>query len=213
MVTEKIGFEAKVQGLLDYYRALEELDPQNPQHDPVANPDVFYWSGGYSASRSLVEARRSVLDDIACHGRREYGDRDFGSKDLREDTDELRAERADVLAVMTAPLTPELRQQRAGRIAGVLASIAAGNTIRLTEYDSFRRCYAEPVETAIDVGRALFGVFRNGYIRSRVLTVQYDTPAYSAPTPDVRLGEPVLSMDVPALFRGNGLRIETTRVV
>ncbi len=207
-MSEALGFDAKVQGLIDYYQALKEIDPQNPQHSDVANPDVFYWSGG-RVSQSLAEARRNVTDNIECHGRREYGNRGLASKDLREDTDELRAERADVLAVMTAPLTAELREKRRERIAGVLANITSGETIRMTVYDDFHGRYNAPQEAAIDVSRALFGVFRNGHISSRILTVQYDTPVYFAPTDDLEVGEPVLDIDVPALFKSKALLLKT----
>jgi hypothetical protein len=206
-MTESLSFEEKVQGLINYYRALERLDPQNPQHIDVANPDVFYWSGNVP-SQFLAEARSDVLDNIECHGRIEYREREFAAKDLREDTDELRGERADVLAVMTAPLTPELRQERAKRIAGILAIITSGETVRMTEYNYFNNQYEEPKEVTVDVNRALFGVFRNGHISSRILTVQYDTPVYFKPTDDVEVGEPVFDINVPALFKSHALLFE-----
>lgn len=195
----EISFEQKVQGLQRYYRALTELDPSNPEHGEVANPDFFYYGEGYHVSSPLQEVKRGVVFDIECHGRREYGNRGLNKKDLREDTDESRIERADVLAVMTAPLTPEVREQRTERIAGILAAIVSGQTLSLTEYDN------APVEVAIDLRRAVFGVFRNGHISDRVLTVQYDRPdTYRSSD----YGEEAVAIDVPALFRGNGVRLE-----
>lgn len=201
----EISFEQRVQGLQDYYRVLQELDPSNPERSDVANPDFFYYAEGHHASHPLQEVKSGVAYDIECHGRVEYGKRELNKKDLREDTDELRAERADVLAVMTAPLTAEVRGQRAERIAGVLADIVSGQTLSLTEYDSFHRRYNSPEEVAMDLSRAVFGVFRNGHVSDRVLTVQYDKPdTYLARD----YGEKAMAIDVPALFRGNGVLLE-----
>lgn len=201
----ELSFEQKVQGLQDYYRALTELDPRNPEHSDVANPEFFYYADGHHASHPLQEVKSGVVFDIECHGRVEYGRRGLNAKDLREDTDELRAERADVLAVMTAPLTQEVRDERAERIAGLLSSISRGETLRLTPYDTFHRRYEAPQDAAADIGRSLFGVFRNGHVSSRTLTIQYDSPVTFAPTDDVEVGEPLMHIEVPDLFKTSWL--------
>jgi hypothetical protein len=209
-MAETLGFEAKVQGLVDYYRALEELDPRNPEHGDVANPDVFYSGGGFNAGMRLEKAKGGALFDIACHARVEYSRRGFNTADLREDTDELRAQRADVLAVMTSPLETAVREQRAERIAGVLGSLTAGQTLRVTAYDSFRSRYEAPRDIAIDPSRALFGTFVNGHISDRVLTVMYDSPETLASTKNAgSVGEHVMRIDVPALLGDEGLLLET----
>jgi len=208
MATETLGFEDKVKGLLDYYQALRTLDPRDAEHSDIANPDFFYYPDGFHASDSLQKAKQGVLYDVECHARIEYGKRGLGKRDLREDTADQLAERADVLAVMTAPLTTAEREVRGERIAGVLSSIVSGQTVRFTEYDHFHRGFKSPQEVAVDVSRALFGVFANGHVSERILTVQYDTPTTFAPTDDISVGERVVNIDVPALFKGNDLLVE-----
>lgn len=206
-MSEVLSFEQKIQGLVDYYHALEEMDPKNPDHNEIANPDVFYHAEGHHVSAPLAEARRGVLFDMACHARIEYSQyengvaRGYSVKDLREDTDELRERRADVLAVMTAPIKPEVRQERAERIAGILADISNGKTVRLIPYDRAMRRHEAPQEITFDITRAMFGVFTNGHISDRVLTVQYDTPVYFAHTPDTQVGERAMQIDVPEIFK------------
>ncbi|MDB5185565.1 MAG: hypothetical protein JWL85_88 [Candidatus Saccharibacteria bacterium] len=90
-----------------------------------------------------------------------------------------------------------MREERAERIAGLLSSIVSGETLRLTPYDTFHRRYSAPQEAAADISRALFGVFRNGHVSSRYLTVQYDTPVTFVPSDDVKVGEPLLVFEVP----------------
>jgi len=208
-MSEVLDFEQKVQGLADYYRALEALDPRNPQHIEVANPAIFYGSHDFHASQALAKVCSRVLYDIGCHGRVEYGRRGLDKNDLREDTDGQRAERADVLAVMTSPIEAAERAQRAERIAGVLACIASGETLSMTRYNRSHHEYEDPQDFAIDSSRAIFGVFTNGHVSDRTLTIQYDTPVTFAPTDDVKVGEHLMRIDVPALFhKGNNLLIE-----
>jgi len=208
MATEALGFEEKIHGLIAYHGTLEELNPyNNPNHNELANPELFYGTA-ISVHDGIRAAQKSVLFDIACHAHVEYGKRGLGKRDLREDTADQLAERADVLAVMTAPLTTADREARGERIAGILSSIVSGQTVRFTEYDHFHRGFKSPQEVAIDVSRALFGVFANGHVSDRILTVQYDTPTTFAPTGDITVGERVVNIDVPALVKGNSLRVE-----
>lgn len=195
----QVSFEQRVEGLQNYYKALQELDPRDPSHNEVADPAFFYYAGGHHASEPLRQVKAGVIYDIGCHGRVEYSNRGLETMDLREDTDELRAERADVLAVMTAPLTPEDRAYRAERIAGVLANIVSGQAVVLATIGAFRRIESTEL-VDIDLERELYGVFRNGHVSDRTLTVQYDAPVHFAPTDDVAVGEPVLNLNVPKLF-------------
>jgi hypothetical protein len=215
-MTEKLSFEDKIQGLIAYHHTLEEVDPNLDNHSEVANPNLFYGRSGSGVRVPLLDARESVRDSIKCHARAQYewndgypGSRHFESKDLRRDTDEERAERADILAMMTAPLTPELRKERADHIAGILAAIVSGKTITLTKYNTFRREYDVPQEFTVDAGRALFGVFRNSHITSRVLNVQYDTPV---DWPKEETGESVIALDIESILR-DGDKVEPAAVV
>jgi hypothetical protein len=210
-MAEALSFEAKVQGLVDYYHALEELDPKNPDHSEAANPDFFYYAEGHHASYPLREVKAGVLYDIECHARSEYSHfngRGFNLRDLREDTDELRAERADILAVMTAPVVPEVRQERAERIAGLLADISTGKTVKLAWHGRSLNRHVAPQETTFDVTRAMFGVFTNGHISDRNLTIQYDTPVYFSHSGE-QVGEQAMRINIPGLFRPDELLVET----
>lgn len=208
-----LDFEAKVQGLLDCHEAIGQLTTDNAQFGDIANEDIFYWSGGASRIASaLAEARwkvrKDIEYDIACHARREYGDQGLGTTDLRQDSQEMMAGRADVLAMMTVPLTPELRQERATRIAAVLSAIATGQTIRATQHDRFGYPQGEPVNVTADTGRGLFGQFRNGHISSRVLTIHYDSPHSLVYPYDMQVGTPLVNLDLPALVEGDqGIRL------
>lgn len=196
------SFEQKVQGLQNYYRDLQGLDPVDPGHIEAADPDFFFFDEGHSTSQPLQTIMQSVVHDLECHGRKEYDVRDLRAKDLREDTDELRAERADVLAVMTAPLSDEVREQRAERIATVLGDIASGRPFSLDDYGGGLRAgvhYRKSAKIAIDLNRAVFGMFIIANVYSRVLTVQYDTPVYFYPPDEEGLPEAVVHLDVPML--------------
>lgn len=213
-MSNQLGFEQKVQGLVDYYHALDEMDPKNPDHNEIANPSFFYYADGHHVSMPLAEAKNGVLYDMACHALVRYNHwndngRGFNLMDLREDTDELRAERADILAVLTAPIKPEIRQERAERIADILANIVAGKTVRLTQYNRRNRYYGTPQEATLDVSRAIFGVFANGHISDRTLTIQYDTPVYSATHENpAEIGVPAVNINIPEIFRSDGLLLE-----
>jgi hypothetical protein len=205
LMAEALSFEQKVQGLIDYYHALGKLDPLNEDHAEVANPEVLYSGSGSIQSRGMREIQQGLLGDLSNHGRREYGNRGLAALDLREDTDELRAERADVLAVMTAPLTPEVREVRKERIAEVLSCGVSGEPLVVAKFDRSQGRYNQWTEVTVDVSRALFGVFRNGHISDRTLTVQYDKPdTYLASD----YGEKVLDIDIPQLFQSNHLVVE-----
>lgn len=208
MSRDILNFEEKVKGLQEYYRAIDEIDPSSADHSDIANPDFFYYADGFHASKPLREVREGALFDLACHGLVEYGRRGLAERDIREDTDETRLERADVLSVLTAPATPELREQRAEHIAGLLAGIVSGQSLELRVYDGFHRRYRETEVLDIDLNRALFGVFRNGHVSTRTLTMQYDSPTTFARTDDTQVGEAVVSLDVPTLFREKPTTLE-----
>lgn len=199
-MAEALGFEAKIEGLIEYHRALEELDPRNPLHGDIANPDLFYRDEGAGVSRGLEKAKQSVLYSMGCHARFEYGLRGFAAMDLREDTDERRAQRADVLAVMTGPIEATVRQKRAEHIAGLLSAIASGETVSLESYDDIYHKYNLPRYATADVSRALFAAFRNSDISNRTLTIQYGNPVTFA-TDDKKVGEPLVVIEVPDLFK------------
>lgn len=199
----KLGFEQKIQGLIGYYQELESMDPTNSDHAEIANPDFFY--GGYSAgvNSGLNIAKESTRKNIGLHAMTEYTrleGRALDTKDLREDTIELRAERADLLSLMTSPLTPELRDERAEKIGEVLDAISSGETISIALHNPFSgsETHFEREEFEIDATRALFGVFRNEHISSRTLHIQYDTPDYKTPR---EAGELVFSLDIPNMFK------------
>ncbi|MGB4759598.1 MAG: hypothetical protein WBP26_06105 [Candidatus Saccharimonadales bacterium] len=198
-MSKELSFDQKIEGLMGYYQALNAIDPDYADHDEVADPGVFYASP-VGVSRGLAGARASVLANMGNHARAEYSRKGFGTVDLRGDTP-LLEERADVLAVMTAPLSPEIRVERAGQIADLLGSIARGGTVIKTEYDSFHGTNKVPQEYTIDPNRALFAVFSNGHISDRNLTIQYDTP-HTAPVANP--GERIFSFDVPSLFAVRG---------
>jgi hypothetical protein len=215
-MADRLSFEEKIEGLMGYYQALEAIDPRNPDHSEIANPDFFHFAQGYHASESLRMAREGVLNDMACHARVEYGHyhgRGFDIRNLHEDSEEMHLERADVLAVVTSPPTPEVRQERAERIADMLASVVAGETLRVTKYHG----RADPQEpqmvafeqvVAFDTTRALFAVFREGHISGRTMTFQYDSPLFLTHNPDAVIGKPVLNISLPSMFKQNGIVLE-----
>lgn len=193
-----LGFEQKVEGLQNYAQHLIGVDPQNPDHTDVANPDLFYGSGGVVGSH-IRNAWKCVLGEIGNYGSREYYDRGLETTDLREDTEELRLKRADLLAVMTGPVTPEIRKERTERISVVLADIVSGQTLSLVEFDTFHGWYERPVEVSADPERPLFSVFRNSHISSRDLTIQYEprSPSYPYTRDPV---EKAMTFDISKLF-------------
>ena len=203
-MSEALSFDQKVEGLVKYYEALEALDPTREVHDTVANPEIFYGGRGTSVGQELYEARKSVIFDIECHGRSEYYKRDFAKLDLREDSVELRAERADVLAVMTGPIREGEREKRAKTIVELLGAIVNGQEIELTSIDAFGRGYDEPVTAKAQTDRPLFAVFRNGHISARDLSIQYDSPITFARNEEEQVGEEVMRMILPNLFRYTG---------
>lgn len=194
-MSKELSFDQKIGGLMEYYQELNIIDPYHVDHDLVANPDIFY-GRPVGVSKALTDARESVLDHMGNHASAEYSRRGFEAVNLRGDTP-LLEERADVLAVMTAPLSPKIRTERAGQIADLLGGIARGGTVIKAEYDSFHGTNKVRQEYTIDPNRALFAVFSNGHISDRNLTIQYDTP-HTAPVANP--GERVFSFDVPSLF-------------
>ncbi|MDB5175495.1 MAG: hypothetical protein JWM81_353 [Candidatus Saccharibacteria bacterium] len=197
---EALSFEQKVQGLVAYHKVLLDIDPHHKGHIEVANPEFFSKLGAPSVSSSLAKARHSVLSYLENHGRQEYDVRGFAAMDLREDTEEIRKQRADVLSVMTAPLDQLTREERGKRISGVLAGIVEGQTLHVSEYDSHQGCYQSAQEIAADTSRPLFGLFVSGLITERVLTIQYDNPVTLAPGNNVIVGNQLVGIDIHALF-------------
>ncbi len=206
-MAEALGFEDKIQRLIEYHESLRQLDPKTAEPGLVGDLRIFYWGDGIGISQSLGDAQESVLQNITGHAKKEYYDRNFAARDLRKETDARRHERADVLSVMTAPLTQELRQERAKRITGVLGLIVEGGPIRMTEYD-YNRKPNELTEVTIDTTRPLFGVFRNGHASNRTLNVQYDNSITHAANSDEHVGELVLSVEIPDLFASKPISLE-----
>jgi hypothetical protein len=168
------------------YRAFEVVDPTS------------------GSSSDIVHARQTLFDDLAARARREYVDRGLPQTDLRDESDRQLRERADVLAVMTAPTTPKERQLRTHRIAAVFGVILSGQTLRVIPAGTA----GLSEEVTADPDRALFAVFGDHSHYEGRLTFQYDKP-YSWPTSaDGQPGERLLQIDVPSLFVPRPLMIE-----
>jgi hypothetical protein len=210
---QQLDFETRMQRLLACHETVGQLLTCNDQFGDISHEDIFYWPGAVTGiARTIAEARHKVQEDIkyniACHARREYGVRGFGTSDLRQDNPETITSRADILAMMTAPLTPELRQERSARISSVLTAFATGQTIRAARHDRFGKPQGQPTEVAADIGRALFAQFRNGHISSQILTIHYDS-SHSIPPDDnaadprhSKLGTPIIDINLPTLVAG-----------
>lgn len=171
----EISFEEKISGLATYYTALSDLEPREGNTNPVANPDYFY--GGDSGAIGFMHQHRVILGSMARLGREEYMRRGFAEADIRrEGSDEL-AERASILAVMTAettthPFTPEIRSERANHIVELLGMLSSARSLKVAEYNDDTREHEEPRLIRFDPGSPLYAFFRTSHWLESNLTVQ-----------------------------------------
>lgn len=167
-MAEKLTFDQKIQGLADYYEQLGALNPKNMDADK--KPPTY--SSAINVVDGIRKAQASLEFDLGCHARVEYGERGFRATDLRDANAEEIRERAGVLAIMTAPSTPEAFFEGAARIEELLGKIVSGEELRIAEhfYDGW---YFDAQSVAVDTSRPLFTSF-NGHISGRDMCIQYD---------------------------------------
>jgi hypothetical protein len=198
-----IGFEENVQGLQNYYLALDLIDPESPSAIEAAKTDMYFSDGKQQVASQIKKAKEIVAADIGHLGRSRYFNLGFDRRPINSGPEEIIQERADILAVVTGALTQEIRANRAQKIAKLLSAITSGQEMVLTAYDVVKAEYKQPKHIEIEPGRLIYGVFHSDRISSRRLTFQYDNP--SAHLPTQQPAEKILDVELPELFYENAL--------
>jgi hypothetical protein len=191
-----LSFEQKVENLQGFYKSMRVMSPRADDPSPELDAIIFSPSVEHVVARGIADILAGVKDEIGFLGRREYTDQKYGLRDLRADTPDELMKRADILAVVTSPLTQEVREERAQSISEILESIVGGEPVASVGYDSFMGVRTVSDDEIVDVTRPLHLLFPNGHVTSRVLAVQYDT----AETHGRGTYERPLKIDLNALF-------------
>ncbi|MDB5176016.1 MAG: hypothetical protein JWM81_874 [Candidatus Saccharibacteria bacterium] len=203
------SYSHRMEALVGYYQKLDALDPTSPGHH--AQADRINFVSGYDLATDVLDPITLLKDNVRRHiginARIQYTNGGLERKDIRKDTGKQRTERADLMAMITAPVEKGERQSRAARIASFLGHVADGATLLIPDFSVDTSLY-QTRKVTISGNGPLLAQF-DSHVASTVLNLHDGRPLRGSGGEEFFSDGILCTVPLPLLFQENGVSIVT----